>query len=202
RRNATDAKAILNTGLNIDHRPVILCARTPSLRTPRSKIKISKVQINLWKLQKEEIQQEVEIEVTKKLKDVNNTKLTAEETWSVFKNTLVEALKEACGTWKTGQTKQTAWWNNTVKEGIREKKKLSKVWVKTKLEKDYIKYRIARQHSKRVVKTAKESSWKAYGEELSELCKHSPRELYKSGKAMRLRNKIYNPTTVIHNKDG
>ena len=103
-------------------------------------MKVSKEQINLRKLQKEEIWQEVEIEVTKKLKDVNSTELT-EETWSVFKNTQVEALKETCGTRKTGgQTKQTVWWNDTVKEAIREKK-LYKVCVKTKVEEDYIRYR-------------------------------------------------------------
>ena len=88
-----------------------------------------------------------------------------------------------------------------VKDAIREKK-LPKVWVKTKLEENYIKYRIARRHSKRVVKTAKESSWKAYSEELNELCKHSPREFYKSVKAMRLRNEIHNPTTMMHGKVG
>ena len=81
-------------------------------------MKVSKEQINLRKLQKEEIRQELGIEVIKKLKYVNSTELTAEETWSVFKNTLVETLKEACDTRKTGrwQTKQTVWWNDTIKE--------------------------------------------------------------------------------------
>ena len=74
--------------------------------------------------------------------------------------------------------------------------------AEAKLEEDYIKYLIARRYSKRMVKAAKESSWKAYGEELSELCKHSPREFYKSVKAMRLRIEMFNPTTMIHDKDG
>ena len=58
--------------------------------------------------------------------------------------------------------------------------KLYKVWVKTKLDEDYIRYSVARRHRKTVVKTSKESPWNAYGEELSELCKYSPRECYKS----------------------
>ena len=122
-------KGLPNAGLDTDHCPVILCATTPSRRTPRSKTKTSKEQINLRKLQKEEFRQEVEIEVTKKLKDVNNTELTAEETWSVFKNTLVKVLKEACGARKRGrgQTKQTSWWNDTHKDASRETKKLYKV---------------------------------------------------------------------------
>ena len=47
RRNVTDANAILNAGLDTDHRPVILCDRTP-----RSKMKVSKEEIHLRKLQR------------------------------------------------------------------------------------------------------------------------------------------------------
>ena len=39
-----------------------------------------------------------------------------------------------------------------------------KVWVKSKLEEDYVKYGLARRHSKRTVRMAKEQSWKTYGE--------------------------------------
>ena len=62
-------------------------------------MKVSKEQIKPRNLQKE-VRQELEIKVTKKLKDVNSTELTAEVTWYVFKNTLVDTLKEARGTRK------------------------------------------------------------------------------------------------------
>ena len=109
----------------------------------------------------------METEITKKLEEVDCTDMTAEETWAVFKNTLTETLSKACGTKiiGRGQVKQTAWWNDTVKEAIKEKKKLYKVWVKSKLDEDYVKYRLARRHSKRIVRSAKEQSWTEYGEE-------------------------------------
>ena len=43
-------------------------------------------------------------------------------------------------------------------DAFKEKKKLYKTWVKTKDEEDYIKYRLARRHSKKVVRTAKRKS--------------------------------------------
>ena len=77
-----------------------------------------------------------------------------------------------------------------------------KAWVRSKLEKDYINYRLARRHCKRVVKEAKEESWKKYGEQLSELCRHSPRNFCKTVKAMRMKDETYDPTTIINDQNG
>jgi len=193
RSRVTDARSIPNAALDTDHRPVILFTKQQRERTKKRKRKVTDRQINLRKLQEEEVRQEVETEVTTKLEEVNNTDMTAEEAWSVFKNTLTETLSRACGTKSNGrgQVKQTAWWNDTVKEAIKEKKKSYKVWVKSRLDEDYVKYRLARRHSKRIVRSAKELSWKEYGEELSQ-----------SIKAMRIRDEPYSPTTVISDKNG
>ena len=64
-----------------------------------------------------------------------------------------------------------------------EKKRLYKMWVKSKLTNDYIKYRLARRYNKKVERTAKDQSWKQYGEELG---KYSLKESYKSVKAMQI----------------
>ena len=52
------------------------------------------------------------------------------------------------------------------------------------------------------MKEAKEESWKKYGEQISELCKHSPRNVYKSVKAMKMRDETYDPTTIINDQYG
>ena len=98
--------------------------------------------------------------------------------------------------------KGTAWWNKEVKDAIKEKKKLYKIWVKTRDEEDYIKYRLARRHSKKVVRAAKEKAWTQYGEKLCETCKTSPREFYKSVKAMRVRNEPFDPATITKDTNG
>ena len=111
RSRITDARCIPNADLDTDHRHVILVSEMQTGRTPRTKKKARNRQINLRKLQKEEVRQEVETEVTKRLEEVDSTDMTAEEAWSVFKNTLTDTLSKTCGTKKTGkrQVKQTAW---------------------------------------------------------------------------------------------
>lgn len=89
-----------------------------------------------------------------------------------------------------------------MKDAIRKKKRLYKIWVMSKDEEDYIKYRQARRHSTKVVRTAKENSWRQYGEKLSEKCKTSPKEFSKSVKAMRVQDELYDPTTVINDENG
>ena len=65
-----------------------------------------------------------------------------------------------------------------------------------------MKYQIARDHCKKIVKTVKDASWKKCGEELNELCKKSTREFYRSVKAMRHQDEPFTPTTTINDKEG
>jgi hypothetical protein len=80
-----------------------------------------------------------------------------------------------------------------VKAAVKEKKRLYKIWVKSKSDEEYENYRVARRLCKMTVQSAKDQSWKQYGEDLTELCRSSPREFYKSVKAMRIRDEPYDP---------
>ena len=203
RSNITDSRAIPNAGLDTDHRPVITTLVTQKKKKPTNR-KRQPERLNTHKLGDEEVQTRIRRTLSEKLDTINSTSLTVEEAWDTFKTALLDTMKEVCGTKKTGgrNRKATAWWNGEVKDAIREKKRLYKIWVKSKKEEDYIKYRLARRHSKKVVKTSKENSWTQYGEKLSETCKTSPREFYKSVKAMRVRDEPFDPTTVINDTNG
>ena len=98
--------------------------------------------------------------LSEKLDHTDPTLLNVDEAWDSFKTVLLDTIRDVCGIKKTGgrNRKATAWWNKEVKDAIKEKKKLYKIWVKTKDEEDYIKYRLARRHSKKVVRTAKEKA--------------------------------------------
>ena len=150
------------------------------------------------------MQTKIKCTISEKLDRIDLTLLNVDEAWDSFKSVLLDTIKEACGTKKTGgrNREATAWWNKEVKEAIKEKKKLYKIWVKTKDEEDYIKYRLARRQSKTVVRTAKENAWTQYGEKLCETCKTSPREFYKSVKAMRVRDEPFDPATIINDANG
>ena len=160
--------------------------------------------INIKKLQNEDTQQRTLHSVSKKLDKVDPTNMSVEKAWDTFKSALVNTLKETCGIKKTGNRhrKATAWWTEEVKEAVREKKRLFQAWSNTQKEEDYAQYKIARRKSKMAVKAAREASWTLYGENLSDLCRHSPREFYKSVRAMRVRDEPYNPTTVINRANG
>ena len=160
--------------------------------------------IDLRVLNEEETKQKFKEELGKTLTCLDLDALCLDETWSIFKASLIETLSKACGVKKAvkGPVKKTPWWNDNVKEAIKDKKKLYKIWVRSKLEEDYIKYILARRHCKRVVKEAKEESWKKYGQQLGELYRHSPRNFYKSVKAMRRRDETYDPTTIINDPNG
>ncbi|XP_012940936.1 uncharacterized protein LOC106012456 [Aplysia californica] len=176
----TDSRAIPNAGLDTDHRPIITTLTTKKERKPK-KHKRQQERLNMHKLGDDQVQAQIRSTLNEKLGSINSKILTVEEAWDTFKTTLLDTMKEVCGTKKTRgkYRKATAWWNEEVKDAIKEKKRLYNVWVTSKNEEDYIKYRLARRHSKKVVITSKEKSWTQYGEKLSETCKTSPREFYK-----------------------
>ena len=106
----------------------------------------------------EETKQKFKEELGKTLTSRDLDALSMDETGSIFKASLIETLSKACGVKKAdkGLVKKTPWWNDNVKEAIKDKKKLYKACARSKLEEDYIKYRLARRQCKRVVKEAKE----------------------------------------------
>ena len=98
------------------------------------------------------MQTKIKCTISEKLDHIDPTTLNVDEACDSFKTVLLNTIREACGTKKTGgrNRKATAWWNKEVKDAIKEKKKLYKFWVKTKDEEDNIKNRLARRHNKKV----------------------------------------------------
>ena len=159
RSNITDSRAIPNAGLDTDHRPVITTYTTR--KKWRHTIRMKQPErLNMHKLQKDEVQIQIRSTISEKLDSTDPTPLSVEEAWNTFKTVLLDTMKEVCGTKKVGgrNKKATAWWNEEVKDAINEKKRLFKIWVKSRDVNDYTKYRLARRHSKRMVKAAKEKS--------------------------------------------
>ncbi|CAG5135514.1 unnamed protein product, partial [Candidula unifasciata] len=180
KRTVRDSKAVPNAGLDSDHRPVVMNICNSS-RNSLHKQKREEI-INTKKLEEENIKHEFELEITKAFADIAKEPVRIEEEWDYYKSTITKILKDKCGTRKTGKGKKkgTAWWNEEVKEAVSNKKKMFQIWLKTKDEKDYIRYRLTRRDTKRTIKKSKEESWKKYGEHLTQLCTESPRDFYKS----------------------
>eukprot|EP00058_Branchiostoma_floridae_P000941 XP_002586429.1 hypothetical protein BRAFLDRAFT_131819 [Branchiostoma floridae] len=128
RTTVQDARAIPNAGLDTDHRPVLMYMRGKGNESHKRKLP-HEPQINIHKLRKNmDIQEEIKQRVTERLEQEDTWDKSAEETWSIFRDTLLDCLKSTCGKKKNGrgQRKATKWWNDEVKEAVREKKRLYK----------------------------------------------------------------------------
>ena len=89
-----------------------------------------------------------------------------------------------------------------IKNAVKTKKKAFKKWQKSKADENYIEYRKERRQTSRIVKKAKEESWKSYGEQLAKKSQEDPRQFFKSVKSMRTRDEPYNPTATINDNNG
>jgi len=168
RRLVTDSKAMPNIQMDTDHRPVMLEMKT-SLPPRARKSEIVIEHINLKKLDDATICQKIQADMDSKFNNLSKETRTPEEEWECYRLSLTDSLKSRCGTKKSGKgvKKGTAWWNETVKDAIKNKKSLFKQWSKSKNKNDYENYRQARKECKKVVKKAKDESWKEYGEQLA-----------------------------------
>ena len=202
RRSVTDSKVIPNVSLDTDHRPVVLYLQHLSFhKLPHT---LTTEVIDIKKLTDEDIKSSVKQEMEAAYQHHTEILGNIEESWQHFKITLLKILENKCGITKKGGTrkKRTVWWNDQVKEAVREKKTLFKNWIQTREEEDYNKYKQARHNTKKIIRKSKEESWNNYGNMISELCSKSPRYFYKSIRAMRLRDESFNPNTTINDTDG
>lgn len=61
--------------------------------------------------------------VTETLKHAGTRLKTADETWCIFRDTVLDAFKNICGTkrLRSGERKSTKWWKDKVKEAVKKK---------------------------------------------------------------------------------
>ena len=97
--------------------------------------------------------------------DMENASL--EQEWQHFKRILVESAREVCGEVVCKDRKfRTPWWNQEVKEAIKEKKEYYKKFLANKSERSLMEYRDKCKRAKNCVKLAKEKSWEEFGENI------------------------------------
>ena len=202
RRSIRDAKVLPNTTADTDHKPVVILIKRKTNKQQNSKVVET---INLTKLKEADKREKLREEIVTKYEEIENKIYSGIiEAWEDFKQIFQAALKKVCGMRKQGGVpkKKTKWWNEDVKQAKQAKKKAFIDWKKSDTDEDYVIYRLARRDSKRAVKKSKDEAWREYGEELTKTSKTSPRDFYKSVKAMRLREESFIPTEVIMDSSG
>ena len=92
-----------------------------------------KVNIKTYKLRDTKIQDIYKDCVTREINTHNIESKDLETAWITFKNTILKAAEQACGTTKINNSKkQTAWWNQDIQLEIKVKKQMWKNYLKNK----------------------------------------------------------------------
>src|ERR1700712_2909824 len=95
---------------------------------------------------------------------------TLEKRWQKLKQLLITRATEICKTRKIGiqQANRTRWWNDRVKNEVKEKKTLWKRYIKSKSEVDKQNYIEQRNKVKKIIKEEKKKSWTKFGDFVTE----------------------------------
>ena len=92
-----------------------------------------------------------------------------EGVWNGLKSCLLESAETVCGRTKGPQRhRETWWWNSDVAEAVGQKRKLFRVWKKTKSKLDKAAYQASNRLAKKAVYLAQEGERKKLVEKLAE----------------------------------
>ena len=120
-----------------------------------------------------------------------------ESAWSVYKNTLIEAANEVCGQKRIGgKQKRTQWWNEKVKQKVKEKKEAWKRYLTSKRQDDLEDYRCKRKIASEEVKRSKQLQWEMFGEKLENNFKENQKLFWGAIKRCRQTNQSQNRKMV------
>ena len=124
-----------------------------------------------------------------------------EKLWIEYKETVIQGAEETCGH-KTicGPSKRTAWWNDEVKQKVKEKKVAWKKYLATKRNEDREDYRTKCQKAKEEVQKSKQRQWEMFGEKLEDNFKENQKLFWGAVKRCRRGNQC--PTRHVKNNQG
>ena len=131
-----------------------------------------------------------------------------DEMWRKIKETIMKAAEEICGKKRvnTGK-KSTKWWNEELKQIVKEKKDSWKKFLRTGHMEDYTEYIHKRNEAKNAVRKAKEESWNKFGNEVENNYKENKKAFWNTiknlrGKSGRRIRNIRNEENKIESQQG
>ncbi|KAI5739984.1 hypothetical protein M8J77_025899 [Diaphorina citri] len=121
--------------------------------------------------------------------------------WRKIKTCIIKAATETCGKKivKPNQ-KRTRWWNDEIKESVKQKKIAWKIFKQTQTNSDREKYIKLRNETKLKIKDAKRETWENFGRETENNYKDNRRKFWTTLK--RCRNRTSQGMRSILNNEG
>lgn len=159
--------------------------------------------IRAYKLRNRDLAIKYKQKITQKINseyiDIENENV--ESLWLRFKEVVLEAAREVCGTAKMiNGRKQTNWWNENIKNEVKKKKKNWRTYLSRRNTENYEIYKRQRLKVKNMIREAKEESWRRFGEKMERNSKENQKLFYKTLK--NLRRKKGSQSTSIKGEDG
>ena len=153
----------------------------------------------VWRLKDVNVQSQFFDEIQRTLAEKNVEGV--EEVWREFKNGLLETADKVCGHTK-GRPKHrvTWWWNDNVAKVVEDKRRLFKVWNKSKCEVDKAAYTLAKKVARTEVAKAQEAGRKDFGDLLDKA--DGEGQVFKVAKQIVRKNKDVVGVKCIKDKKG
>ena len=171
-------------------------------KSKEHKLKVRKVgRFKIWKLQMGEIKSKFRDVV--KMANVKRSKEgEVEEIWQELKETLRKASDEVLGRTNPGRKEQREswWWNEDVRQVLKQKKLAFKKWQKSKLEGDKDEYKLKRREAKMIVAIARKQSTEELYDELE--TKEGKKRIYRIAKARQREREETGNIDIIKDKEG
>ena len=93
--------------------------------------------------------------------------VSVEDVWLEFKEGVFGAAVEVCGVRRSkGCRKRTKWWNDDVKEAVKQKKVAYLRWLQQKTVEAKEVYQTAKKNARRVIRQAQNEEWVELGKSL------------------------------------
>ena len=151
--------------------------------------------IKTWRLKNPDVRREF-------FEEVHAHAAHFDGTWEKLESIMIKASEKACGRTKggRGRERESWWWNDEVESVVKEKKAAYKVWQKSLLDRDKLKYRQLNNRSRKVVAKAMDSAWEAWSEDLNSAV--GQQKMFKMAKQMRMDRKDVLGSNFIRSADG
>ena len=131
--------------------------------------------VKVSELEKVEVREAFKQLVMSEWEKVRNARvLSVEEEWKLFKCSIMECAARVCGYKSIGtKSKRSAWWDDEIKELVKEKRKLFEEYTKSKKESDKQEYKRKKQEVKGVTRQKKNTIDERDGIRLSKYFKEN-----------------------------
>ena len=173
KRTVNDVRVIRGAEIGSDHHLVVMKVKLTKRPHKRREVKQGEYRrqyLKRWKLKEEGVRWIFSVRLERKLDRAKHWKSSnVEEAWGKFKKNIMETAAEVCGMQRCRNAKKRIrWWNENVKQAIKNKKVAYLKWLQQQAPGAKEKYQLAKKEAKSVVRHARNEEWVELGRSLQD----------------------------------